>query len=121
MHVVNIDQLPAGSFSHELEGADHGGVGVSLIFTEAAPGHGTSLHRHDYVELHVVQGGEAVFTAGDEERVVRAGAIVVAAAAVTAGERSPPPSPASSTSQPAGREVAATPRTASSRGVTTSP
>jgi quercetin dioxygenase-like cupin family protein len=77
MHVVSIDQLPAGSFSHELEGADHGGVGVSLIFTEAAPGQGPSLHRHDYVEVHVVQGGEAVFTAGDEERVVRAGEIVV--------------------------------------------
>jgi quercetin dioxygenase-like cupin family protein len=77
MQVVSLDELPAGSFSRELEGDAHGEVGVSLIFTEAAPGQGPSLHRHDYVEVHVVQGGEAVFTAGDEERVVRAGEIVV--------------------------------------------
>jgi mannose-6-phosphate isomerase-like protein (cupin superfamily) len=77
MYVVSRDQLPAGSFSHEFEGDDHGGVGVSLIFTEAAPGQGPSLHRHDYVEIHVVQDGEALFTAGDEERMVRAGEIVV--------------------------------------------
>jgi quercetin dioxygenase-like cupin family protein len=77
MQVVSLDQLPAGSFSREFEGDDHGGVGVSLIFTEAAPGQGPSLHRHDYAELHVVQGGEALFTAGGEERVVRAGEMVV--------------------------------------------
>lgn len=77
MRVIRVDELPAGSFSRELEGDDHGGVGVSLIFTEAAPGQGPSLHRHDYVELHVVQAGEALFTAGDEQRLVRAGEIVV--------------------------------------------
>jgi quercetin dioxygenase-like cupin family protein len=77
VHVVSVEELPAGSFSHEMEGVAHDGVGVSLIFTEAAPGQGPSLHRHDYVELHVVQGGEAVFTAGDEQRVVRAGEVVI--------------------------------------------
>jgi quercetin dioxygenase-like cupin family protein len=77
MQVVSLDQLPAGSFSREFEGDDHGGFGVSLIFTEAAPGQGPSLHRHDYVEIHVVQDGEALFTAGDEERIVKAGEIVV--------------------------------------------
>jgi mannose-6-phosphate isomerase-like protein (cupin superfamily) len=77
MRVVKLDELPSGSFSHELEGAAHGDIGVSLIFTAAAPGQGPSLHLHDYVELHVVQEGEAVFTAGDEERVVRAGEIAI--------------------------------------------
>jgi quercetin dioxygenase-like cupin family protein len=77
MRVVKVDELPAGSFSYELEGAAHGDVGVSLIFTAAAPGQGPSLHLHDYVELHVVQEGEAVFTAGDEERVVRAGEVAI--------------------------------------------
>jgi quercetin dioxygenase-like cupin family protein len=77
MHVISRDELPAGSFSRELEGDDHGGVGVSLIFTDAAPGQGPSLHKHDYVEVHVVQNGEAVFTAGDEQRTVRAGEVVV--------------------------------------------
>jgi quercetin dioxygenase-like cupin family protein len=76
MHVVKVDELPSGSFSHELEGAAHGDIGVSLIFT-AAPGQGPSLHLHDYVEVHVVQEGEAVFRAGDEERVVRAGEIAI--------------------------------------------
>jgi quercetin dioxygenase-like cupin family protein len=77
MLVVKIDGLPSGSFSHELEGADHGEIGVSLIFTEAAPGQGPSLHKHDYVEVHVVQDGEALFTAGAEQRTVRAGEVVV--------------------------------------------
>jgi mannose-6-phosphate isomerase-like protein (cupin superfamily) len=77
MQVVSVDQLPSGSFSHELEGAAHGGIGVSLIFTEAGPGQGPSMHLHDYVEVHVVHEGEALFVAGDEERVVRAGEVVV--------------------------------------------
>jgi quercetin dioxygenase-like cupin family protein len=77
VHVVSVEQLPAGSFSHELEGVAHDGIGVSLIFTEAAPGQGPSLHRHGYVEVHVVQSGQAVFTAGDEERLVRAGEVVI--------------------------------------------
>jgi mannose-6-phosphate isomerase-like protein (cupin superfamily) len=82
MRVVSRDDLPAGSFAHELEGADHGGIGVSLIFTEAGPGQGPSLHRHDYVEVHVVLDGEALFVAGDEQRVVSAGEIAI----VPAGE-----------------------------------
>jgi mannose-6-phosphate isomerase-like protein (cupin superfamily) len=77
MRVVDRDQLPAGSYSHELVGEDHGGIGVSLIFTEAGPGQGPSLHRHEYVEVHVVQEGEALFVAGDEQRTVGAGEIVI--------------------------------------------
>jgi quercetin dioxygenase-like cupin family protein len=82
VHVVSVDQLPAGSFSHELEGSDHDGLGVSLIFTEAAPGQGPSRHYHDYVEVHVVRGGQALFTAGDEERLVGAGEVVIVPAGV---------------------------------------
>jgi mannose-6-phosphate isomerase-like protein (cupin superfamily) len=77
MQVVTVEELPSGSFSHELEGAAHGDLGVSLIFTAAAPGQGPSLHLHDYVEVHIVQEGEAVFTAGDEQRVVRAGQVAI--------------------------------------------
>jgi mannose-6-phosphate isomerase-like protein (cupin superfamily) len=77
MRIVARDQLPSSAFSHEFVGDDHGGVGVSLIFTEAPPGRGPSLHRHDYEEIHVVQEGEALFVAGDEQRTVRAGEIVV--------------------------------------------
>jgi quercetin dioxygenase-like cupin family protein len=77
VQLVSRHQLPSGAFSHEFVGADHGGVGVSLILTEAEPGQGPSLHRHPYEEIHVVQDGEALFVAGDEERVARAGDIVV--------------------------------------------
>ena len=77
MRVIRRDQLPAGSFSQELVGEDHGGVGVSLIFTDAGPGQGPSLHRHDYFEVHVVQEGEALFVAGDEQRIVRGGEVVI--------------------------------------------
>jgi mannose-6-phosphate isomerase-like protein (cupin superfamily) len=77
VNVVNRDQLPSSAFSHELVGDDHGGVGVSLILTDAGPGQGPSLHRHPYEEIHVVQEGEALFVAGDEQRIARAGDIVV--------------------------------------------
>ena len=49
---------------------------------EAGAGQGPSLHTHPYEEIHIVREGEAVFVAGDEERVVRAGEIVVARANV---------------------------------------
>jgi quercetin dioxygenase-like cupin family protein len=55
---------------------------VSLIFVEAGDGQGPSLHTHPYAETHLVLEGEALFVAGDEERVVRAGEIVVAPAGV---------------------------------------
>jgi quercetin dioxygenase-like cupin family protein len=73
--------LPAGNYSRSLTGDEHG-IGVSLIFVGAQPGQGPSLHTHPYEEIHVVQEGEALFVAGDEERVVRAGEIVVAPANV---------------------------------------
>ena len=63
-------------------GDDHGDAGVSLIFVEAGDGQGPSTHTHPYAEIHIVQEGEAVFVAGGEERVVRAGDIVVAPAGV---------------------------------------
>ena len=80
MDAVRLDQLPLAGFSRELEGVDHGGLGISLIFVDAEPGRGPSLHRHDYAEVFIVQEGEATFTVGDVERVVRAGEIAIAPA-----------------------------------------
>jgi mannose-6-phosphate isomerase-like protein (cupin superfamily) len=77
---MRIEDLPKSNFSHELIGDDHGGVGVSIIFVEAPPGSGPSLHKHPYVEIFVVQQGEALFVAGSEERTVRAGEVVIAPA-----------------------------------------
>jgi quercetin dioxygenase-like cupin family protein len=83
--VIGLDELPATATARELVGADHGGAGVCLIFLDAPPGHGPSLHRHPYEEIFVVQEGEATFTADGEERVVRAGEIVIVPAGVAHG------------------------------------
>jgi mannose-6-phosphate isomerase-like protein (cupin superfamily) len=80
--IVGLDELPATATARELVGADHGGAGVCLIFVDAPPGHGPSLHRHPYEEIFVVQEGEATLTADGEERVVRAGEIAIVPAGV---------------------------------------
>jgi mannose-6-phosphate isomerase-like protein (cupin superfamily) len=77
LYVVDRNQLPAGGFSRELEGADHGGVGISIIFVDAEPGQGPALHKHEYDEIFIVQEGEAAMTVGTEERIVKAGEIAV--------------------------------------------
>jgi mannose-6-phosphate isomerase-like protein (cupin superfamily) len=82
MYVVNQEQLPVSNIAREFVGDDHGGVGITLLFVDAPPGRGPSLHRHPYAEVFVVQEGEATMTDGDTERVVGAGDVVV----VPAGE-----------------------------------
>ena len=54
------------------------GAAVSVIAVDAAPGQGPRVHRHPYEEVFVVLEGEATFTLGEEERIVRAGDVVVA-------------------------------------------
>lgn len=44
---------------------------------DAEPGHGPSLHKHPYAELFFVIDGQATFTDGVEERVVRSGEVVI--------------------------------------------
>ncbi len=61
---------------------DELGASVSFIVVDAEPGRGPALHRHPYEEVFVVLDGEATFTLGDEERVVRGGETVVAPAGV---------------------------------------
>ncbi len=76
MQVLHQAELPFSVIAHELVGDDHG-VGVCVLFIDAAPGDGPRLHRHPYEEISIVQEGEARFVAGDEERVAGAGDIVV--------------------------------------------
>jgi quercetin dioxygenase-like cupin family protein len=82
VRVIPLDDLPPTTFSREFVGADHGGTEACLIFVEAPPGGGPSLHRHPYDEIFVVQEGEATFTADGTERVVRGGEMVVVPAGV---------------------------------------
>jgi quercetin dioxygenase-like cupin family protein len=68
--------------SRELAGEDHGGLGISLILVDAAPGQRVSLHRHPYDEVFVVHEGEAQAIVGKEERRLSAGDVVL----IRAGE-----------------------------------
>ena len=85
MHVIPESELNSSKYSRDLVGADYGGLGVSLILVEAPPGKGPSLHRHPYEEVFILHEGEATFTAGDEERVVAAGAVIVVPAGTPHG------------------------------------
>ena len=69
--------LPLSNIATELVGADHGGVGVCIIFVDAPPGEGPSLHRHPYEEIFITLEGEATFVANDRELRVGPGDIVV--------------------------------------------
>ncbi len=74
---LRSDHLQASTFSRELVGDDYGGIPASVILVDAAPGEGPRLHKHAYAELFFVIDGEAAFTDGAEERVVRAGEVVI--------------------------------------------
>ena len=77
VQVIKQDQLPLSNIAHELVGADHGGVGVCVLFVDAPPGGGPSLHKHPYEELFITLEGEATFVAGDDELVAGAGDVVI--------------------------------------------
>ncbi len=82
MTVIRVEDLPFSAIAHELVGAEHGGVGVCILFVDAAPGQGPALHKHPYEEVFIVQEGRGTFVLGDEEIDVGAGEIVVAPADV---------------------------------------
>jgi mannose-6-phosphate isomerase-like protein (cupin superfamily) len=71
------DELPRANFSRELVGDDVGGVPACVIFVNAEPGRGPSLHKHPYAELFFVLEGEATFSDGAAERVVGPGEVVI--------------------------------------------
>jgi mannose-6-phosphate isomerase-like protein (cupin superfamily) len=75
--VIKREELPADEISHDLIGADHGGVGISMIFVDAPPGRGPRLHKHPYEEIFIVLEGEAEFVAGDSRLTASAGEVVI--------------------------------------------
>jgi mannose-6-phosphate isomerase-like protein (cupin superfamily) len=82
MIVVRRAELPVNEFTREFEGMRHGGVGLSLVLTEAKPGQGPGLHTHPYDEVHVVQEGKALFAGGGSRGVLSSGDIIVIPAGV---------------------------------------
>ena len=72
-YVAHRDDL---AVNHELQGFEHGGTGISLIFVDNSPGEGSALHRHRYDELFIVQDWQATFTAGGREIVAGPGHVV---------------------------------------------
>ena len=77
MTVIRLEDLPWSEVAHELVGAEHG-LDVTILFVDAEPGRGPSLHRHPYAEVFIVQEGEATFTLDGETVEARAGDILVA-------------------------------------------
>jgi mannose-6-phosphate isomerase-like protein (cupin superfamily) len=75
--VIDFDDLPHTTHSHEFEGADHGEVPFSVILVHSAPGVGPRLHRHPYAEVFIVESGEATFRLGDDEIVATGGHVIV--------------------------------------------
>jgi mannose-6-phosphate isomerase-like protein (cupin superfamily) len=63
VQIIKRDQLPGD----ELVGADHGGAGVCVIFTDLPPGGGPALHKHPYEEVFVMLEGEAMFDVDGQE------------------------------------------------------
>jgi mannose-6-phosphate isomerase-like protein (cupin superfamily) len=82
MIVVRRAELPVNDFAREFEGVRHGGVGLSLVLTEAKPGEGPALHAHPYDEVHLVHEGKAAFAGGGSRVVLGAGDIIVIPAGV---------------------------------------
>ncbi|MER8970341.1 cupin domain-containing protein [Mesorhizobium sp. M0808] len=72
---------PGESRTIRFDGREAGGP-VSLFLVDAAPGQGSGLHVHPYVETWVVRRGEAEFIVGDEVAHASPGDIVVAPASV---------------------------------------
>jgi mannose-6-phosphate isomerase-like protein (cupin superfamily) len=73
---LDRSELAAAEFSRELEG-DAYDTPASVIFVDAAPGEGPTLHVHSYAELFFVLEGEATFSDGEREKTVGAGAVVI--------------------------------------------
>jgi quercetin dioxygenase-like cupin family protein len=76
VEVLSQSELPWSVLANELVGDDHG-VGVCVIFVDAEPGQGPSLHTHPYEEILIVLEGEATLLGGEDGQVARAGDVVI--------------------------------------------
>lgn len=79
MSIWFVGQAELQESARELLGEDYGGIPASVIFVDAEPGRGPRLHKHPYAELFFVIEGQATFSDGARERVVRGGEAVIVA------------------------------------------
>ena len=77
MKTFKKTNLPWSEIAHELVGTEHG-LDVTVLFVEAPPRRGPSLHRHPYAELFIVLEGTARFTVNADRFDAVAGDVVVA-------------------------------------------
>jgi len=77
VQLIEKSALPFSRIAYELVGADHGGVGICVIFVDAAPGDGPSLHKHPYEEIFITLEGEATVVANEQQLHVVAGDILI--------------------------------------------
>jgi mannose-6-phosphate isomerase-like protein (cupin superfamily) len=77
VQLVEMRGLPLSPIARELVGADHGGVGICVIFVDAPPSEGPNLHKHPYEEIFITLDGEAAFVVDDQELHVGSGDIVI--------------------------------------------
>src|SRR5215212_11630198 len=75
--LIQIADLPGSAQSRRFEGHAVGEVGVSFFVTDAAAGHGPSLHTHPYAEVFIVEEGRVAFTVGGATIEAEAGQVVV--------------------------------------------
>jgi mannose-6-phosphate isomerase-like protein (cupin superfamily) len=76
MRDVRIQDLPFSRIAHELVGEDHD-VDACVIFVDAQPGDGPSLHKHPYAEIFIVQEGRGTFVVGEEEVEAGGGEVLI--------------------------------------------
>lgn len=60
--VVALDALRRSEISTLFEGAEYGGVALSVFVTAWPPERGPALHKHPYPEVFLVQAGRAAFS-----------------------------------------------------------
>ena len=71
------EDLPRDVISRDFVGEREGGIEACILFVNAAPGEGPSLHRHPYVEILIVIEGTSTFDDGMTKRQVQAGEMAV--------------------------------------------
>lgn len=76
------EDLPFAGSSHRFEGAEQGGVDISVFLLNALPGRGPGPHRHPYDEVQFIRSGRGRYVVDGREFEAGPGDILV----IKAGE-----------------------------------